>query len=446
VHARQNTSELWDIAVSTLTQLESDHGILASGKSEIYGCVFGRDSLITALLFIHVYKKSGVMYFKNRAKKILQGLAQLQGKKVNIESGEEPGKCIHEFRPERHEHLTKRKEKPWYVYPDGSMRSFDTADATQLFLIAIHEFYEATGDEAFLSEMDEFAKRALEWMFSYGDSNGDGFFDYKVHPERSYGGLFTQNWMDSEESLFHEDESKADHPIAPVEVQAYSYAALRAWSKRYTTIEPMESKRLSDAADRLKSGFHRAFVVEDESSVHLAYAIDGNGKAHYSARSSMGHALWAVCRGKLIDGILDHRAVHAIAMRLMQGDLFEPRAGIRTLSRKSRRYEANSYHNGSIWPHDSAIIALGLERQGYLWEARQVRDALLEAYSYFKTPIELFVLDRGAYGEYRSPSGQGACRQQAWSAAALCSILVDSGYAPTALSLEPVKTKEHLLQ
>jgi hypothetical protein len=109
--------KLWDMGHQTLLSLETSNGILASGKNEIYGCVFGRDSLISALLFLQVYRKSGIPYFRDTAKKILLGLAELQGKEINVESGEEPGKCIHEFRPDRHEHLTKRAGKTVVCLP-----------------------------------------------------------------------------------------------------------------------------------------------------------------------------------------------------------------------------------------------------------------------------------------------------------------------------------------
>ena len=429
VRAGINEKNLWDIGLSTLQSLETEQGMLASGKNELYGCIFGRDSLITALFFIHTFRKTGLPYFQTNAKKILLGLAALQGREVNIESGEEPGKCIHEFRPDRHEHLTKALPKPWYVYPDGAMRSYDTADATLLFLMATHEYYSATHEEDFINLMLPHVERALEWAFTYGDSNGDGFIDYRIHPERTYGGLFTHSWMDSEESLFHEDESRAEHPIAPVEVQAYLYAALRSWSGFFADRKDARAKRLAEAADRLKLLFNKQFVVETDDGVWFAYAIDGKGRRHVSPRSSMGHALFAVAKESgLIDGILDHRAVHTLVMRLMQDDLFEPGAGLRTLSRRSKKFEANSYHNGSIWPHDSALVAIGLDRHGYIAEARQMREALLGAYQHFGTPIELFVYERGRFDEYRSPSGQGACRNQAWSAAALCAILIDNGY------------------
>src|SRR6185437_15082746 len=123
---------LWDIGYSALRELETEQGILASGKEEIFGCIFGRDSLITTLEMLRAYERTGDAYLLALAHKVLTNLIALQGKEVNIESGEEPGKCIHEFRPSNHGHLTGHSEHPWYVYPDDVMRNYDTVDATPL--------------------------------------------------------------------------------------------------------------------------------------------------------------------------------------------------------------------------------------------------------------------------------------------------------------------------
>ena len=155
----------------------------------------------------------------------------------------------------------------------------------------------------------------------------------------------------------------------------------------------------------------------------MAFAIDGNGKALTSARSSMGHVLWAsyVAEGRPHESILASEYVTALRNRLLKPDLFVAQAGIRTLSSKSRHYNPVSYHNGSIWPHDTALLADGLENFGYTEDAARVRRALLRAYAHFNTPIELFAWDRG-FKEYAHPNGSGACKVQAWSAAGLLSV------------------------
>jgi glycogen debranching enzyme len=226
--------DLWELGVRSIKQLETEHGILASSREELYGCIFGRDSLITALKLLRICEKKPDPYFLNLVEKILRNLALLQGKEVNRESGEEPGKCIHEWRPSGHEHLTKHLETPWYLYPDDVMRNYDSVDATPLFLIAIHTYWNITKDENFLLAMNGAINGAITWVLDYADSNGDGLIDYQFHLERTHGGLRTQSWMDSTESVFFEhDSATPSYPIAPVEAQAYAYAALAKWGEYF---------------------------------------------------------------------------------------------------------------------------------------------------------------------------------------------------------------------
>lgn len=458
-------AELWDVGILSLRELEAERGILASGRDEVYGCVFGRDSLITSLTLLDLYDKTQDTYFLDLVRKVLLNLAELQGREVNIESGEEPGKMIHEYRPDNHEHLTNPLKKPssvvaeplrirhrtgstapnplsprlgsesfseglspWYVYADGIMRNYDTVDATPLFLIAVHRYYRATGDCAFVDALVSNVRAAIRWLEEYGDSNGDGFIDYRFHPDRKHGGLVTQSWMDSSESVFFEESlERPQYPIAPVEVQAYTYAAFRAWADFFIGDDAVLSQRLNGRADTLKKKFNASFVLEGKhGKVSLAFAIDGTGRQLISPRSSTGHVLWAAWKpepGAIPDSVLDDVYIPAIARRLLAPDLYIPRAGIRTLSVRSRAYDSNSYHNGSIWPHDTAIVADGLENFGFREEAKRVRASLVSAYRHFNTPLELFVYAGGKFREYEGPSGQGACRKQAWSVASLLTVL-----------------------
>ena len=233
--------------------------------------------------------------------------------------------------------------------------------------------------------------------------------------------------MDSGNSVFHEDSDlQPPYPIAPVEVQAYAYVALRSWSDYFEAVDPVYAERLASRAADLKRRFNASFVRIRAGVATLAYAIDGNGKQLLSARSSMGHCLWAVYKkypDSLPESILEDRFIGDIVRRLNARDMFVPRAGIRTLSSRSRKFNPMSYHNGSIWPHDTAMIAEGFENFGYREEAHQVRAGLILAFTHFKTPIELFAYTRGRWREYRDQSGNGACRQQAWSAASLLSTI-----------------------
>lgn len=418
------------LGTKSIEELETDRGILASGRDEAYGCIFGRDSLISSFPLLRVFERTGDIRYAKLVEKILRNLALLQGKEVNIESGEEPGKCIHEYRPDRHEHLTGLKERPWHLYPNNEMRNYDTVDATQLFLMAIHEHGRVTGDGTLALELQQNIEAALRWLLEFGDSNGDGFIDYRFHSDRMGGGLITQSWMDSSDSVFYErSDMRPPYPIAPVEAQAYAFAALRQWAPYFAQKDAAFSLRLACRADELKKAFNREFISARGSSVAFAYALDGDGRPLLSPRSSLGHCLWAVWRPQagVPESILDKRFIDVTARRLLARDMFVPGAGLRTLSSRSNRFDPVSYHNGSIWPHDTFIFAEGLETFGYAQEAQRVRKALRRSYAYFKTPIELFGYKDKKFMEYRESSGRGACRVQAWSAASLLALVTEQG-------------------
>jgi glycogen debranching enzyme len=372
------------------------------------------------LKLLKTYKKTKNKYLLELSKKIILNLTELQGKQVNIESGEEPGKCIHEFRVDNHEHLTKHLSEPWFVYGDNTMRNFDTVDATPLYLIAVHEYFKQSDDQETLNNILENVELALNWIIKYGDSNNDGFIDYYFSPERKFGGLRSQSWMDSTESLFHEDGEPFSYPIAPVEVQAYCFAALKSWGNYFKQRDEDKHKRYTEQADYLKQIFNDRFVFDTPDNFTIAFALDGKGKQFLSPRSSIGHILWSVFEDDTgnIECILYKNYIQKLVERIMKSDLFEENAGVRTLSKLSKEYNPMSYHNGSIWPHDTSIIISGLENFGFTSEANKVKKALLNAYEHFQTPLELFVYNDG-FMEYKSENGQTACRKQAWSAASL---------------------------
>lgn len=436
--------ELRELALASLKALETEHGILASSKSEAYGCIFGRDSLITLLLLLRTTGKSDAAhdeYVFSLARKALSTLADLQGKEVNIESGEEPGKCIHEWRPADHEHLTARGDPPWYLYPEGAMKNYDSVDATPLFVMAFFDYVNRSGDMEFFREKAASIDAALHWLSSFGDSNQDGFIDYGFHPARAYGGLRTQSWMDSTESLFHEGrDGRPEYPVAPVEVQGYAYAAFRAAADffaareaEYTAAERAIEYRAK--AQALKERFNARFVIEGPLGAVFPYALDGNGEPLLAARSSIGHLLFSAWRNDdgTVESVLDARHIGALVGRIFAPDLYESAAGIRTLSTASPRFDAVSYHNGSIWPHDTALIAEGLLNFGYEREAKALYGALLSAYRHFRTPLELYGHSEGQYLEYYG-HGKGACRVQAWSVAALIASLDAAAPVSSALA------------
>lgn len=398
--------DLRALGLATIRELETARGILASGKEEIYGCIFGRDSLITSLKLLSAYERSNDLYLLTLVKKILTNLVSLQGTEFNIESGEEPGKIIHEYRENNHEHLTQRLARPWFLYPDQTMKNYDSVDSTPLFLIAVAEYWTLSKDEAFKQEMAPAVEAALAWLRTSIARDERGFLSYRLAAERTHGGLATQSWMDSSESVFHEDGSPTPYPIAPVEAQAYTYRALRAWGHE------------KDAAT-LKAQFNEYFVANGDEFT-IAFALDGFGKPMTALRSSLGHILWAAADQ---NSILDAVHIPKLVASLISPELFEKKAGIRTLSKRSSRYDPQSYHNGSIWPHDTAIAAEGLRKFGYRAEAAQVSESLARAWSHFGTPIELFVYTDDGFAEYASATGQHACLKQAWSAASILAEL-----------------------
>jgi glycogen debranching enzyme len=415
---------LWELGLKSIRELETSEGILASSRGEAYGCIFGRDSLITALELLKIYERTQDEYFLRICEKILRTLGNLQGRSHMIQSGEQPGKMIHEFRPDNHAHLTSLAESPWFIYPTGEMRNYDSVDSTPLFLMAAGEYMRLSPKSSFAISLMPNVRAALAWVMDFGDQNGDAFLDYSLHAQRTFGGLSVQSWMDSTESVFYEDSpERPPYPLAPVEVQAYAWVALRVWGGYFGALDNEEDKaqgaRYLSRAKKLKARFNEAFVLRGPRSATLAYAIDGSGRVLSAARSTMGHVLWATHKG---ESILDRQYVPHIRNRLMARDLFVPQAGIRTLSKHSAHYDPVSYHNGSIWPHDTAMLAEGLENFGYVQDAERVRSALRQAYEHFKTPIELFGYRRG-FREYAHADGTaGACRIQAWSAAALLSV------------------------
>lgn len=414
---------LYELGLNTITELEIPQGIMASSREGIFSCIFGRDSLITSLKLLQAYKYDTRQYYLDLVKKILHGLICLQGKEINLESGEEPGKCIHEYRANAHERLTKNANPPWYLYPDGTMRNFDSIDSTPLMLIAIYRYFQISKDFDFIKRNEKAIDLAIDWILGFADKDKDGLVDYIKDPQRKSGGLTVQNWMDSVESVFHEDNEEVVFPVATVEVQAYVYLALRLWSSYYFGKSYKKYLILLKKADELRIRFNEKFIIKN-SDVLIAPALDAKGKVLASTRSSIGHVLWASknpANDGIVDCIIDKKLLKPLVNRLLQPDIFEPNAGIRTLSKHSRVYDPMSYHNGSIWPHDNSLIAEGMETLGFRKEANKVRSAIFMAYDHFQTPIELFVYDND-YKEFNS-GGQIGCRCQAWSAA---SMIADS--------------------
>lgn len=415
------TAQFRESVYKNLLDLITEDGIRASGKEEIYGCIFGRDSTLTILKILKVYQKSPSLELLQICRRALLTLCALQGKETNIESGEQPGKFIHEYRKERHEHLTTLPQKPWYLYPDGIMRNYDSLDSTPLALMAIYKYWEITQDHEFLILVLPNVEQGLNWIMTYGDTNKDSLVDYQLSEDRKYGGLAVQSWTDSHESLRNVDGLFPKYPIAPVEVQGKAWLALKLWSKYYADHSPAFAQKLSSQADQMKYVFNKLFIFEDGDYYFGGQAIDGKGRLIKTITANPLICLWAADRSQgRSDCIIKEEFVESMVKRAFEPDLFDDSAGIRTMSVLSPTFNPNkdSYHNGSFWPMLNGLITEGLENFGFEQEAHRLKQASLKPLLHFKTPVELYIKDySGNFTEYLSATGQTGCRVQAWSAA-----------------------------
>jgi glycogen debranching enzyme len=374
----------------------------------IYAVPFGRDSLIAALQALPVRPEV--------AKGTLRILAKYQGKKEDAWRDEEPGKILHEI---RFGELARSGQIPFTPY-------YGSIDSTPLFLILIAEVYRWTGDLDFVREMVPHAIEALNWIDRYGDPAGTGYVSYAM---RSSKGIRNQGWKDSEDSVVHRDGRLAEAPIALSEVQGYVYMAKKAWSDLFRLLGDGErSERLNREAELLRERFARDFWMEDEQFVALA--LDGEGKQAGTVTSNPGHCL--------MTGILPPEQAERVARRLLEPDLFSG-WGVRTKSSACKSYDPDSYHNGSVWPHDNALILLGLKRLGFYREAERIIRGLVEASVYFQHRLpELFSgHERGEGGPLPYPV---ACSPQAWAAGTAFTIL----QAILGVEPDPVGKRIHL--
>ncbi|HWN41777.1 MAG TPA: amylo-alpha-1,6-glucosidase, partial [Thermoanaerobaculia bacterium] len=290
-------------------------------------------------------------------------------------------------------------------------RYYGSVDATPLFVVLAGAYLQRTADRAFIESLWPHVERALEWIDVYGDLDGDGFVEYA---RRSPAGLIHQGWKDSNGSICHADGSLAEGPIALCEVQGYVYAAYRAAAKLAAVLGLAErAEKLERQARDFQQDFEQAFWVEEIGT--YAQALDGEKKPCAVRSSNAGHCLYT--------GIASPAHARQVAETLMADTSFS-RWGIRTLDAREVRYNPLSYHRGSIWPHDNAIIAQGLSRYGFKGMAVQVMAALYDAVLHFdlERMPELFCgfHRRPHEGPTRYPV---ACAPQAWSAASVFLLL-----------------------
>jgi glycogen debranching enzyme len=360
-----------------------------------YAVPFGRDALICAY--------ETLAWNPDLARGTLRLLARYQGEKVDAFTEEEPGKIFHELRRGELARLGEIPHRPYY----GSV------DATPLFAFVFAETVKWTADRALWREMLPAAERALNWCDGpYGDPDRDGYVEYEARGgsrETPGVALRSQGWKDSAESLSERDGSLSALPAALVEVQAYVYAAKVGLADLYALDgDGKRADRLRGEARELSERFEKDFWMADESC--YAQALDARKHQVTAVTSNAAHALWG--------GIASPERAAALVRRLMAPDMYTG-WGIRTLSSQYPTYNPMSYHNGSVWPHDSAIAAHGMARYGFREEANEVVSGLFEAgrrFPYARVP-ELFCgFQRDLRYSSRPADYLVSCIPQAWSA------------------------------
>lgn len=355
--------------------------------------LFGRDSLIVSLQSMLVYP--------DFARGALAVLAESQADEVDEYRDAEPGKIMHELRAGELAHFKLVPHTPYY----------GTADATPLYLIVLHEAWKWTGERGLLEEHLSTAERCLAWIDEYGDRDGDGFQEYET---RSALGYENQAWKDAGDAIVNPDGSEVKGPKALCEVQGYVYDAWLRMAQVFDELgQEDRAVTLRMKAATLRRVFNDAFW--DENSGFYAFALDGSKKKVLSVASNPGHCLWS--------GIVPATRAASVVKRLMAPDMWSG-WGIRTLSAQHPAYNPFSYQNGSVWPHDNGIIALGFSRYGFAKEAAQIARGVSEAGSFFMLH-QLPELYAGIQRDSTNFPIQylGANVPQAWAAGSVFSLL-----------------------
>jgi glycogen debranching enzyme len=348
--------------------------------------LFGRDSLLTSWMALPLDQQLALG--------TLQTLADFQGEKEDPLTEEQPGKILHEVRLGREAALALGGGRAYY----GSV------DATPLFVALLGELHRWGIPTSDVLALLPAADRALAWVDEYGDLDGDEFVEYRRATDH---GLANQGWKDSFDGINDAAGRLGTPPIALCEVQGYVYAAYRARAAIAGAVgDPDTAAKLEDRAAMLKAAFNERFWLPDRG--WYAIALDRDKRPLDALASNMGHCLWC--------GIVDDDKAAAVAAHLVDAPLWSG-FGVRTLATTMGAYNPISYHNGSVWPHDSAIAAAGLMRYGFVAEAQKVALGLFDAATMLGGRLpELFCgLDRS---EFPAPVPYPtSCSPQAWAAA-----------------------------
>jgi glycogen debranching enzyme len=370
-----------------------------------YSTTFGRDGLITALQML--------WWNPNVARGVLRRLAAYQAKVTAPQSDAQPGKILHEMRSGE---MAALHEVPFGLY-------YGSVDATPLFVLLAGLYVERTGDVETLAELWPSVEAALSWIDDAGDPDGDGFVEYRRATEQ---GLANQGWKDSHDAVFHADGRLAEGHIALAEVQGYVFAAKRLAGRCARRLgHAALARRLDNEATALAAHFEAAFWCPEIET--YALALDGAKEPCRVRTSNAGQVLFTGIAGA------DRAAI--VARGLME-TRFNSGWGIRTVAKGEARYNPMSYHNGSIWPHDNSLIALGFARYGLTQPVEQLFKGLFKAATYMDSRRlpELFC-------GFQRQRGRGptlypvACSPQAWAGATPFSLLE----ASLGLEFDPCK-------
>ena len=368
-----------------------DRPVVAAG-APWFMTLFGRDSLLTSWM--------SMIVDPDLASGVLETLAQFQGKENNPDKEEAPGKIMHEVR---------FSGASSAALEDGDFY-YGTADATPLFIMTLGELDRWGESPEVVQNLMPNADLALDWIENHGDVDGDGYIEY----ERSFtNSLFNQGWKDSGDGIRFNNGLIPEPPIALCEVQAYTFAAYRARARLAEQRNEIDlSKKWETKALELRKQFNEDFWVEEKG--WFAVGLDGEKKQIDSLTSNIGHCLWT--------GIVDEEKAKLTAKHLMSDEMFNG-WGIRTMASNTKGYNPTGYHTGSVWPHDSAIVAAGLMRYGFVEESHRIMMSLLDLsrHSNWRLPE----LTAGfSKDEFDKPIAYPAsCSPQAWSAASTLMIL-----------------------